>query len=99
MLVDVLGYGVLVHEILKQCQEKFSSAEFDSVFHVGVVDEFREVLIHLAYTCNVLVSVADSPVELGDVVLKTLVGVRNFVGSAPTFERAFLRALKSTLFF
>jgi hypothetical protein len=99
VLVDILGNGILVHEILKQCQEKFSSAKFNSVLHVSVVDEFGEVLIHLAYTLNVSVVVTDGPVELGYVVLKALMGVRNFVSSAPTFERAFLRAFKSTLFF
>jgi len=99
VLVDVLGNGILVHEILKHCQEKFSSANFDSVFHVGVVNEFGEVLIYPACTFNVFVVVSNSPVKLGHVLLKTLMRVENFVGSAPTFKRAFLRALESTLFF
>jgi len=99
VLVDTLRDRVLVHEILEQRQEKSPSADFDSMFHVGVVDEFVYVLIYPACTFNVFIGVADSPVELGNVGLKTLMGVSNLVGSAPTFERAFLRALESTLFF
>ena len=73
VLVDVLGDGILVHEILEDSHEKFATADFESVLDVGVVDEFGDVLVGLACTCNPFVVVAHAPVQLSHVVLQVFV--------------------------
>jgi len=72
-VLDVLGNGILVHEIFKQFHEEFPTADSESVLQVRVVDEFVDVLVSLARTCDPFITVAYAPVELGDVVLEVFV--------------------------
>ena len=88
VLLNVLGDGILVHKILEDFHEQFSTTQRDAVLYFAVVSEFVEILVHATRTFDPLVIVVSDPVEDSHVVLEVFVGVPDLERLLVTHIRA-----------